>query len=89
MNYEDVQRGGDMSGQRSSSGGSMAGCDMNESIYSPSTRDDSPMRATNGLIVFSWGRGEFLSYRLSVRFGLFCILSHVGDDDDDVSDSNI
>jgi len=52
-----------MAGQRSSSGGSMAGCDMNESIFSPSRRtDESPVRATNGLIVFSWGRGALYPF---------------------------
>lgn len=60
MNYDDASHEGeDMAGQRSSSGGSMAGCDLNESIFSPSRRnDESPVTATtNGLIVFSWGRG--------------------------------
>lgn len=39
----------------------MAGCDLNESIFSPQStqRDDRPTGGvTNGLIVFSWGRGE-------------------------------
>lgn len=52
-----------MAGQRSSSGGSMAGCDLNESIFSPSRRnDESPVTATNGLIVFSWGRGALYTF---------------------------
>jgi RCC1 and BTB domain-containing protein len=60
MNYEENSPG-DMTGQKSSSGGSMAGCDLNESIFSPQStqRDDRPTGGvTNGLIVFSWGRGE-------------------------------
>lgn len=40
----------------------MAGCDLNESIFSPHRNDSSPpsssASANHGLIVFSWGRGE-------------------------------
>lgn len=54
-----------MAGQRSSSGGSMAGCDLNESIYSPQRKEISPV-AVNGPIVFSWGRGK--SHLLSLYY---------------------
>jgi RCC1 and BTB domain-containing protein len=61
MNYEDNHEE-DMAGQKSSSGGSMAGCDLNESTFSPHSthRNNRPSTGgvTNGLIVFSWGRGE-------------------------------
>ena len=55
MDYEEENQRG-MAGEMSSS--SMAGCDRNESIFSPH-RNNLPTGVTNGLIVFSWGRGEY------------------------------
>ena len=55
---------GDMAGQGSCSGGSMAGCDLQESRngYSPAPNSTTTSQTSHhnrrGLVVFSWGRGE-------------------------------